>query len=278
MAVDADSSEARSDGERVAIVTGASSGIGQAIGLALAHDGYSVVAVGTNAERLADTRRQFEAATPPDAASTHDSVAADVRNEDDVARLFAGCIERYGHIDLLVASAGIGRKPGSTRVMPYPTDQLPLDEWSAVIDVNLTGIFLCNREAARVMGSQGRGHIINICSSTTPGGLRGTPYAPAYCASKFGVVGLTEALDKEIAPRGVRAQVVFPGPVTTPLVDDTTLAKPFGGSVTADHFAEAVVALAHQPGDAVVVHPHILPVRKTPAPGSPLQSMTDRDS
>ncbi|MEM9056055.1 MAG: SDR family oxidoreductase, partial [Pseudomonadota bacterium] len=80
--------------------------------------------------------------------------------------------------------------------------------------------------------------------------------------SKFAVVGFTESLAQELAPRGVHAQAVFPGPVTTPLVDDTMLSKPFGGSIPAEHFADAVVALAHTPGDAVVVHPHILPVRQ----------------
>ena len=253
---------------KVAIVTGASRGIGQAISLALARDGYTVVAVGTNADRVADTVRQLEANTPTGQPADHTGALADVRSEAAVERVVAACAEDLGGIDLLVASAGVGRKPGSVRVMPYPTHELPVDEWSAVIDVNLTGLFLCNRAAARVMMRQGHGHIMNICSSTTPAGLRGTAYAPAYCASKFGVVGLTETLALELARHGVRAQAVFPGPVTTPLVDETVLARPFGGSMPAEHFAEAVVGLANHPTDSVVVHPHILPVRQTDSPES----------
>ena len=111
------------------------------------------------------------------------------------------------------------------------------------------------------MQKQGRGNIVNIGSSTTPEGLRGTAYGPAYCASKFGVVGLTETLAAENERLGIRAQVVFPGPVETPLVHQTVLAKPFGGAVSAENFAAAVVDLIEQPTDSVVIHPHLLPFR-----------------
>ncbi len=247
----------------VAVVTGATSGIGHAIGLGLARDGFVVCAIGTNPERLQETQRQLADCSNPEVAELQSTMAADVTSEADMQRVVSDCVERHGKLDLLVASAGIGRKPGSDRIMPYSSDKLPLDEWGAVIDVNLTGIFLSNREAARQMIRQGYGRIINICSSTTPAGLRGTAYGPAYCASKFGVVGFTESLAQELAPRNVQAQAVFPGPVTTPLVDETMLSRPFGGSIPAEHFAEAVVALAHSPDDTVVVHPHILPVRQT---------------
>jgi len=111
------------------------------------------------------------------------------------------------------------------------------------------------------MRAQGGGHIVNVCSSTTPHGLRGTPFGPAYCASKFGVVGFTEALAAEVASAGIRVQAIFPGPVTTPLVDQTLLARPFGGAISAEAFADAVVALLETPRDAMLIHPHVLPFR-----------------
>jgi 3-oxoacyl-[acyl-carrier protein] reductase len=127
--------------------------------------------------------------------------------------------------------------------------------------VNLRGVFLANRAVLPAMRAQGTGHIVNVCSSTTPRGLRGTPFGPAYCASKFGVVGLTEALAAEVGTQGIRVQAIFPGPVTTPLVDQTLLARPFGGAISAEAFADAVVALLETPRDAMLRHPHVLPFR-----------------
>jgi 3-oxoacyl-[acyl-carrier protein] reductase len=173
----------------------------------------------------------------------------------------AQTMARFGRIDLLVASAGIGKKPGSGRVMPYSTAALPRDEWEAVLGVNLTGTFLANRAVLPAMMAQGSGQIINVCSSTTPRGLRGTAFAPAYSASKFGVVGLTESLAAEVEALGIRVQAIFPGPVDTPLVDNTKLARPFGGAIGAEHFAGAIMYLVAQPTDATVVHPHVIPFR-----------------
>lgn len=252
-----------SEPAKVAVVTGGSSGIGNAICKALAQGGYIVIAVGKSPERLKQAVSTLKLCSGNDTREQHAGICADVTSEADMQRVFSDCVAQHGRIDLLVASAGIGRKPGSQRVMPYPADQLPLDEWNAVLDVNLTGIFLSNREATRHMTSAGHGHIINICSSTTPSGLHGTAYAPAYCASKFGVVGLTESLASEVQAQGIQVQAVFPGPVTTPLVDETLLARPFGGSMPAEHFAQAVVELARNPGEATIVHPHMLPVRQS---------------
>ena len=145
--------------------------------------------------------------------------------------------------------------------MPHSTATLPPEEWSEVIGVNLTGTFLSNRAVIPTMLTQRSGHIINVCSSTTPKGLRGTPYAPAYSASKFGVVGLTESLSQEVDSKGIKVQAIFPGPVETPLVDNTMLARPFGGAITAEHFADTVMYLVTQSDDATIVHPHVLPFR-----------------
>lgn len=245
----------------VAIVTGASSGIGQAAAVALAADGFHVVMLGTHSERITKTLQLIERAGAGP-AEQHLGLCADVTSERAVRAVAETACERFGRIDLLVASAGIGSRPGSRRKVPYPTSELPLDEWSAVLNVNLTGVFLCNRAVLPAMLGQRRGQIINVCSSTTPHGLRGRAYAPAYCASKFGVTGLTEALAEEVRTAGIRVQALFPGAVDTPLVAETALTQAFGGSLPPAQVADMILYLVHQPIDAVLVHPHLLPLRR----------------
>jgi 3-oxoacyl-[acyl-carrier protein] reductase len=128
------------------------------------------------------------------------------------------------------------------------------------LEVNLTGIFLSNRAVLPIMISQASGQIVNICSSTTPYGLRGEPYAPAYCASKFGVVGLTESLAEEVRPYGIRVQAIFPGLVETGMIAKTALARRYGGLLTVEDVAAIIVYLTQQQDDTVIVHPHLLPV------------------
>lgn len=246
---------------KVAIVTGGSSGIGQAVSIALAESGFQVTVVGRTTRYLEATLELLKTRTPVGEEPLHNYLALDVTNENDMQEMADKTMDRFGRIDLLVASAGIGKKAGSSRVIPYSTATLPLDEWDAVIGVNLTGTFLSNRAVIAPMLSQRFGHIINICSSTTPHGLHGTPYAPAYSASKFGVVGLTESLAEEVSSYGIRVQAVFPGAVETPLVDNTILARPFGGTITAENFASTIMHLVTQPVDATTIHPHVIPFR-----------------
>lgn len=246
----------------VAVVTGGSSGIGQAVAIALAEDGWRVAVVGRSMDRLTQTLELVRQAGEQ-AGHAGDALALplNVSDAEDMQRMAELTLEAYGRIDLLVASAGLGKRADTKRVMPHPTAELPLSEWDEVINVNLGGIFLSNRAVLPVMRAQGGGQIINVGSSTTPQGLRGTPFGPAYCASKFGMVGLTEVIASEEERHGIRAQVIFPGPVETPLVDQTILARPFGGAVRAEHFADAVVFMARHPVDGVLVHPHLLPFR-----------------
>jgi len=246
---------------KVAIVTGGSSGIGRAVSIALAESGFQVTVVGRTTRYIDATVELLKTRTPAGQKPLHEGLALDVINENDMQEMADKTMDRFGRIDLLVASAGIGKKAGSSRVIPYSTATLPPDEWGAVIGVNLTGTFLSNRAVIAPMMSQRSGHIINICSSTTPHGLHGTPYAPAYSASKFGVVGLTESLAEEASSYGIRVQAVFPGAVETPLVDNTILARPFGGTITADNFASTIMYLVTQPVDATTIHPHVIPFR-----------------
>lgn len=242
---------------KVAIVTGGSSGIGRALAIALARTGYGVTVVGTSHHRIDQTLAQIAQYR---SAEMTLGLSLDVRQATDMQAMVDQTLAQFGRLDLLVTSAGIGKKSGSDRVIPYPTASLPLDEWQEVIEVNLTGVFLSNRAVLPTFLAQGQGHIINICSSTTLHGLRGQPYAPAYCASKFGVVGLTESLAAEVADSGLRVQAIFPGPVLTPLVAQTALLKRFHNrAISPEHFAHSVVALVDQPPDAIVIHPHLLP-------------------
>jgi 3-oxoacyl-[acyl-carrier protein] reductase len=239
----------------VAIVTGGSSGIGQALSLALAAAGYCIVVVGTTAARVNDTHARLAPVT-----NGHLGLVLDVTREADVAAMVEQTVAHYGRVDLLLASAGVGKTPGSARLLPHATSDLPLEEWQYVIDVNLTGAFLCTRAVLPVMMRQKSGHVLLIGSSTTPRGLRGRAYAPAYCASKFGLIGLAEAAAAEAAAHGIRVQVLLPGPVDTPLVNQTGLARPFGGSLDGAQFAAAALYhITQQPADTVTPHLHILP-------------------
>ena len=245
---------------KVVVVTGGSSGIGRAIALALARRGYAVGIVGTTQSRVTDTVAALQAHSGSN-DPTHLGMVLSVTAEADMAEMARRTVATLGPIDVLITSAGIGRKSDSQRRFPHPAHALPLSEWQEVLDVNLTGAFLASRAVLPAMLGRGQGHIINIGSSTTPRGLRGTAFAPAYCASKFALVGLTESLAEEVGPAGVKAQVIFPGPVDTPLVSDLQLARPFGGSVSAENFADATVDLLELDANTHVIHPHILPFK-----------------
>lgn len=164
---------------RVALVTGAGSGIGRAVALALFNDGWSVVLAGRRAQPLHDVALLSGA---PERALV---VPTDVSNEASVLALFGVLTERFGRLDLLFNNAGISAPPGVL------LEDLSIEHWQGVVDVNLTGMFLCLRQAFRVMKSQTPvgGRIINngSISATTP-----RPNSVAYTATKHAVTGLTK--------------------------------------------------------------------------------------
>lgn len=161
------------DHRPVAVITGGSSGIGRAIATALARRGYFVAIVGRTGAKVAESAAAARLGAGNDSAVLE--LLLDVVSESDMAEMAQRLLSRFGRIDLLVASAGIGRSPGSTRVLPYPLQSLPLHEWRTVIDVNLTGVFLANRSVVPIMRRQGCGRIMNIGSSTTPTACEGPP-------------------------------------------------------------------------------------------------------
>ena len=164
--------------QRVAVVTGGGTGVGAAAALALAEDGWTVLIAG----RREDPLRELAGAHPDLAL---DPVPADVTNEESVRAMFATIVERYGRLDLLFNNAGMGAPPREL-------DEIPLEEWRAVVEVNLTGAFLCTRAAFGIMRRQDPpgGRIINngSISAHTP-----RPRSLAYTATKHAVTGLTKA-------------------------------------------------------------------------------------
>jgi NAD(P)-dependent dehydrogenase (short-subunit alcohol dehydrogenase family) len=163
---------------RVAVVTGAGSGIGAAVSTALAREGWSVVLAGRRADALAAVAASGDGARM-------EPVPTDVTDEDSVRTLFDTAVARFGRVDLLFNNAGTGAPAREV-------DEIPLAEWQATVAVNLTGAFLCLREAFRVMRRQdpGGGRIINngSISAYVP-----RPYSIAYTATKHAVTGLTRA-------------------------------------------------------------------------------------
>jgi len=203
--------EARLLEGRRALVTGADSGIGQGIAYELAAHGAAVainhVGKPDDAEAIVE---QIAAA-----GGRAIAVPMDVSDESDVARGFATAREAFGGLDLLVNNAGIEK--------PFPLVEMPLAEWQRVLDVNLTGTFLCSREAARMMIADAvRGAIVNITSVHEV-----IPWErfSHYCASKGGEKLFAQSIARELAPHGIRVASVAPGAIATPINADV-LADP----------------------------------------------------
>lgn len=188
---------------RVALVTGGNGGIGLGMALGLARAGARVVVAARNAEKSAAA-----VAALAEAGSDSFALAADVTDETSVKSLFEALAERAGRLDILVNNAGT--------TVRKPVDQLSLAEWHSVMDTNLTSAFLCCRAAHPLMKAAGGGKIINIGSMMS---IFGASYAPAYGASKGGIVQLTKALAASWAADNIQTNAVLPGWIQTELTD-----------------------------------------------------------
>ncbi|MDF3833867.1 SDR family NAD(P)-dependent oxidoreductase [Cupriavidus basilensis] len=242
---------------RHALVTGGGRGIGAAIARRLLADGASVTLLGRDAATLAATADALaEAVVAPAVLGT---VTADISQPDSVAAAFAEAAGRAGPIDMLINNAG------QARSAPFARTDLAL--WQAMLEVNLTGTFLCTQAALPHMLANGWGRIVNVASTA---GLAGYGYVSAYCAAKHGVIGLTRALALETASSGVTVNAVCPGYTETDIVRDAVanivrktgrseaqaraeLAKgnPQGRLVQPDEVADAVAWLCQPSAGAI---------------------------
>ena len=229
--------------DQVTIVTGSSRGIGKAAALALAAEGASVVVNYARSSTAADE----VVAEITGAGGSAIALQADVSKEDQVDALIKGAMEKFGRIDVLVNNAGITRDTLLLRMKPA--------DWQAVIDLNLTGVFLCTRAVAKIMLKQRSGRIINISSVA---GLMGNPGQANYSAAKAGVIGFTKTVAKEMAPRGVTVNAVAPGFIETDMTNELSNTEeilkfiPLGRYGQANEVAGLIRFLAADPAAAYI--------------------------
>jgi 3-oxoacyl-[acyl-carrier protein] reductase len=221
---------------QVALVTGSARGIGRAIAEAFARKGVALA--------IADVNLDEAKATSADLAKIGIKTMAlriDVSNSREVITAFEEILKEFGRLDILVNNAGITRDGLLLRMKE--------EDWDAVIDVNLKGVFLCAKEAVKAMAKQRYGRIVNIASVVA---FMGNPGQANYSASKAGIVGLTKTLAKEYASRGITANAVAPGFITTAMTDalpenvkeEMKKAIPMARFGTIEDVANAVVFLA----------------------------------
>lgn len=233
---------------KVALVTGGGSGIGKGIAQALAGEGCTVVLASRNAERLAAAVDAI-----CEAGGTAVSVVADVTNETQVKALFGEVTERYGRLDILVNSPGAfegGR-----------IDTLSLETWHRVLDTNLTGPFLCTREAFAIMKEAGGGRIINVGSISAH---RARMHSAPYTSSKFGIWGLTQCTALDGREFGIAASCIQPGNTLVERRGDlrTHSGRDEGPEpmISVDEVARVALVMATLPPGANLLEATILPV------------------
>lgn len=194
---------------KVALVTGASSGMGRATAIALANQGAKVIAAARRMDKLqavvAEIKSRGHEATP---------IQMDVTKRPEVDAAVALTVQTYGKLDILVNNAG---------VLDYsPFLDMKEEAWDKVIDTNLKGYFYCAQAAAREMAKTKWGRIINIASIGSGGVGVGFPMIVHYCASKGGIIGMTEALAGELGPMGITVNAIGPGGVDTEMTQGTS--------------------------------------------------------
>ncbi|PNW53699.1 UNVERIFIED_CONTAM: 3-oxoacyl-[acyl-carrier-protein] reductase [Euhalothece sp. KZN 001] len=190
--------------DQVAIVTGASRGIGRSIALSLAEAGAKVVINYARSEQAAQTVVKEITDQKGEAIA----IQADVSKSEEVQNLIQETRKQWGSIDILVNNAGITRDTLLLRMKP--------EDWQAVIDLNLTGVFLCTQSVSKIMLKQRKGRIINIASVA---GQMGNPGQANYSAAKAGVIGFTKTMAKELASRNVTVNAVAPGFIATEMTE-----------------------------------------------------------
>ena len=230
---------------KVALVTGGARGIGLSIAEALVREGASVFICGRNPATLKTALGQLRTFGSQTSAA---GVVADVRRNNDCRNLVQKAATRFGRLDILVNNAGI--------CIFKPVDQLTADDWDATIQTNLSSVFYCCREAVPIMRQQGGGHIFNISSLLADHGIA---EGSAYCASKFGVNGLTEAMMQDVRCDGIRVSTIMPGSVATDFGGSagSNLHEPW--KLSGKDIAQAVIDIYRYPSLALVSRIEIRP-------------------
>jgi len=232
---------------RVAIVTGGGSGIGKGIARAYAEEGCAVVIAGRNAQRLDAVAEELRAT-----GSTIVPIPTNVTDEAQVKGLFAQTMERFGRLDIVVNSSGA--------FDGGPIDEISLDAWNNVIGANLTGPFLCIREAFPIMKKAGGGRIINIGSISAQ---RTRENMAPYTSSKFGVWGLTQSAALEGRPYGIAVSCLHPG---NTLVERRAAGLQAGRSeddepmIAVEDMARVALLMATLPPEANMLEAIVLPI------------------
>jgi 3-oxoacyl-[acyl-carrier protein] reductase len=203
---------------RVAVITGAGQGLGRAFARRFAAEGLHTIVADIREEAAAGVAAEIHSAGG--GASAH---TVDVTDEGSVQAMCEAVTERHGRLDILVNNASIF----STLKM-RPFDEIPLEEWRRVIDVNLTGVYLCCRAAAQPMKAAGWGRIVNISSSVVP---MGRPNYLHYVASKAGVIGLTRALARELGAWNITVNAILPGATETEVERETVTPEQRAGLI-----------------------------------------------
>ncbi len=231
---------------KVAVITGASRGIGKSIALALAAQGATIVAMDMDQAATDAVVAELKAA-----GTTALAVVGNVTVTADVERMIEAAVEAFGRVDILVNNAGITRDGLIMRMKD--------EDWDAVLSVNLKGAFLCSRAAFKVMSKQRYGRIINIASVV---GQMGNAGQANYCASKAGLMGLTKSNAREMAKRNVTVNAVAPGFIATAMTDalpekvreELAAQIPLERLGSADDIANAVTFLASEASAYITGH------------------------
>jgi len=214
---------------KVVVLTGASSGIGEASALHFAREGCTLVLAARRIEKLEELKKKVLALGVPCLV-----VKTDVAQQKDVKKLFALVEKEFGHVDILVNNAGIGRN--------FDLVDTSLKDWQDTFDINVSGVFYCCQEAVRLMMKKHTvGHIITVSSVL---GLIAMPGRSAYCASKHAVTGFKRSLRWELKSKNIRVSLVHPAGVDTEILNDLAVERNKWKMLRSEDLAEYIVALA----------------------------------
>src|ERR1700677_382683 len=223
---------------KTAVITGAGSGVGQAIALALARTGWRVALVGRRREALQSTARS--------AGKTALICPCDIGNPNAVKKMAAAILAKFKTVDVLVNAAGTNAPKRSLR-------ELSLKDYQRMLDTNLNGAYFCTQAFLPVMRAQKSGTIVNIVSDAAK--QASAKAGPAYVMSKFGLAGLTQAINAEERAAGIRACAIFPGDIDTPLLNLRPTVPPVEARqkmLTAEDVAACVLLAIQLPARAII--------------------------